>query len=105
MGEGTCICFWHDRWIGDNTLKSLYLDLFLCSANKDACIFEVLWLLEGGIVRAWDLRFYREFEDWKLAASYSLLEFFLSHIPRGERSHWQLKGDCKFDTGSFYHAI
>ncbi|KAL0010855.1 hypothetical protein SO802_005963 [Lithocarpus litseifolius] len=23
-GEGTRICFWHDRWIGDNTLKDLY---------------------------------------------------------------------------------
>ena len=20
-GDGTCICFWHDRWIGDNTLE------------------------------------------------------------------------------------
>ena len=80
VGEGTFIRFRHDRWIGDNTLKSLYLDLYLCSANKDACIFEVFWLSEGGTVRVWDLRFYREFEDWELAASYSLLEFFLSHI-------------------------
>ena len=72
-GEGTRICFWHDRWIGDNTLKDLYLELYVCSAVKDACISEVLWILEGGTVRVWDLRFYRAFEDWELAASYSLL--------------------------------
>ena len=71
--EGARICFWHDRWIGDNNLKFLYPELYLCSVDKDACIFEVLWLSEGDTVRVWDLRFYREFEDWELAASYSLL--------------------------------
>ena len=73
VGEGTRIRFWHDRWIGDNTLKDLYLDLYVCLAVKDACIFEVLWMPEGGTVRVWDLRFYRAFEDWELAASYSFL--------------------------------
>ena len=49
----------------------------------------------------WDLRFHRAFEDWELAASYSLLQFIQSHIPRGVRRNtlcWQLKGDGKFDT-------
>ena len=73
VGEGTHIRFWHDRWIGDNTLIDLYPDLYVCSAIKNACIFEVLWMPEGGTVRVWDLRFYRAFEDWELAASYSLL--------------------------------
>ena len=45
----------------------------MCSAVKDAFISEVLWMPEGGTVRVWDLRFYRAFEDWELAASYSLL--------------------------------
>ena len=52
----------------------------MCSADKDACISKVLWLLEGGIVRVWDLRFYREFQDWELAESYSLLEFIQPRI-------------------------
>ena len=42
VGEVTCVRFWHDRWIGDSTLKDLYLELYVCSAVKDACIFEVL---------------------------------------------------------------
>ena len=50
VGEGTRIRFWHDRWIGDNTLKDLYLELYVCSAVKDACISEVLWMPEGGTV-------------------------------------------------------
>ena len=108
MGEGTRICFWHDRWIGDNTLKDLYPKLFVCSAAKNACISEVLWLPEGGIIRVWDLRFYRAFEDWELAASFSLFQFIHPRIPRGDRRDtlcWRLKGNGKLDTRSYYHAL
>ena len=80
----------------------------MCSAVKDACISEVLWIPEGGTVRVWDLRFYRAFEDWELTASYSLLQLIQSSIPRGDRSDtfcWPLEGDGKFDTRSYYHAI
>ena len=75
MGEGTRIRFWHDRQIGDNTLKDFYSELYVCSAAMDASISEVSWILEGDTFRVWDLRFYRVFEDWELAASYSLLQF------------------------------
>ena len=33
----------------------------------------------------WDLRFYKAFEDWELAASYSLLQFIQPRIPWGDR--------------------
>ena len=108
MGEGTRIRFWHDRWIGDNTLKDLYPELYVCSAANDACISEVLWIPKEGTVRVWDLRFYRVFKDWELAASYSLLQFIQTSIPWGDRRDtlwWRLKGDGKFDTRSYYHAI
>ena len=42
----------------------------------------------------WDLRFYRAFEDWELAACYSLLQFIQTHIPQGDKRDtlcWQLK--------------
>ena len=86
MGEGTCIRFWHDRWIGDTTLKDLYHELYVCSTVKDACISEILWIPEGGTVRVWNLTFYRAFEDWELDASYSLLQLIQSRIPQGTRS-------------------
>ena len=85
VGEGTRIRFWHDRWIGDYTLKDLYPELYVCSVAKDACIFEVLWTPEGGTFRVWDLRFFRVFEDWELAASYSLLHLIHPRTPRGDR--------------------
>ena len=59
-------------------------------------------------VRVWDLRFYRAFEDWELAESYSLFQLIQTRIPQGDRSDtlcWQLKGDGKFDTRSYYQEI
>ena len=38
VGDGTRIRFWHDRWIGENSLKDRYPELYACSAVKDACI-------------------------------------------------------------------
>ena len=107
MGDGTRICFWHDRWIGENSLKDRYLELYACSAVKDACISEVLWAPKGGTVKVWNLRFYRAFEDWELDASYSLFQLiqteFLGLI--GEILFAGGKGDGKFDTRSYYHEI
>ena len=56
----------------------------------------------------WNLRFYRAFEDWKLAASYSLFQLIQTRIPQGDRRDtlcWWLKGDGKFNSRSYYHAI
>ena len=50
----------------------------------------------------------KRFEDWELAASYSLLQFIQPRIPRGDRSDtlcWRLKGDGKFDSRSYYQVI
>ena len=108
MGEGTRIRFWHDRWIGDSILKDLYPELYVCLAVKDACISEVLWIPKKGTIRVWGLRFYKAFEDWELVASYSLLQLIQTHIPWGDRGDtlcWQLKGNGKFDTRSYCHAI
>ena len=44
-------------------LKSLYSQLFLCSANKEACIFDVLSPSVGDNNKVWSLRFQREFND------------------------------------------
>ena len=78
VGDGSRILFWHDKWIGEFPLKILYPQLFLCLANKEACISEVLSPPVGDNDRVWSLRFHREFNDWELAASYSLLHFIQS---------------------------
>ena len=106
--DGSCILFWHDKWIGDVSLKSLYPQLFVCSANKEACISDMLSPSVSDNDRVWNLRFQREFNDWELAASYSLLHFIQTRIPRGggcDRLCSDLNGSGKFDTRSFYHKI
>ena len=58
--------------------------------------------------KVWSLRFHRKFNDWELAASYSLLHFIQSRFPRGggcDRLCWDFNGSGKFDTWSFYHKI
>ena len=69
----------------DFTLKDRYLELYVCSVAKDACISEVLWTPKGGTFRVWDVRFFRTFEDWELAASYSLLHLIHPRTPQGDR--------------------
>ena len=83
VGDGSHILFWHDKWTGNVPLKILYPQLFLCSTNKEAYVFEVLSPSVGDNDRVWSLRFYREFNDWELAASHSLLHFIQTPIPRG----------------------
>ena len=69
------------------------------------CISEVLSPLVGDNDRVWSSRFYREFNDWELAASYSLLHFIQNWIPKGggsDRLCWRLNGSGKFDVRSLW---
>ena len=78
------------------------------SANKEACIFEVLSPPVGENDRVWNLRFYREFNDWELVASFASLHFIQTRIPRGggcDSLCWRLTESGKFDIRSFYHKI
>ena len=54
--DGSRILFWHDKWIWDNSLRTLYPQLFLCSANKEAFISDVLSPPVGGNDRVWNLK-------------------------------------------------
>ena len=75
VGEGTRIRFWHDRWIGDNTLKDLYPELYVCSVAKDACISEILWIPKGSTIRVWDLRFEMQLLPLSLGREFGKLRF------------------------------
>ena len=60
----------------------------------------------GGNDRVWNLRFYRDLNDWELGASFSFLQLIQCRIPRGIGSnslYWGLNGSKKFVTRSFYH--
>ena len=82
--------------------------LYACSNDKKACIFDVLCYQEGGNDRIWNLRFYRDFYERELEAVFSFLEFIQSGILRGvgcDISYWCLNGNDKFDIQSYYNKI
>ena len=83
VGDDSCILFWHDRWVGDNSLKMLYPQLYACSNDKEACISDVLCYQEDGNDRVWNLRFCWDFHDRELEAAFAFLDFIQSWIPRG----------------------
>ena len=56
LRDGSRIFFWHDKWIGDNSLKTLYRQLFLCSTNKEAFISDVLSPPVVGNDKVWNLK-------------------------------------------------
>ena len=74
VGDGSRIRFWHDRWVGDTSLKMLYPQLYACSSDKKACISNLLDHQEDGSSRFWNVRFYRNFHERELEAAFSLLE-------------------------------
>ena len=93
--------------LGKILLKLLILN-YLCLANKEDYISEVLSPPVGDNDSIWSLRFYREFYDWELAASYSLFHFIETQIPRdggSDKLCWSLNGSGKFDVRFFYHKI
>ena len=74
-GDGSHILFWHDKWVGDNSLKMLYPQLYACSNDKEACIADVLCYQEDGNDRIWNLRFYKDFHERELEVALFFLEF------------------------------
>ena len=68
----------------------LYPQLYMCSNDKEVCIFDVVCYQEGGNNRIWNLRFYRDFHERELKAAFSFLEFIQSRIPRGVGSDFSL---------------
>ena len=51
VGDGSRILFWHDRWVGDTSLKMLYPQLYTCFSDKEACISDLLDHQEDGSSR------------------------------------------------------
>uniref|UniRef100_A0A7N2RC83 Uncharacterized protein n=1 Tax=Quercus lobata TaxID=97700 RepID=A0A7N2RC83_QUELO len=85
----------------NQALLGKWLWSYLCLAIKEGCIFDVLSPSVGGNDRVWNLRFYREFNDWELASSFSFFHLIQSRIPRGggcDSLCWSFNGSGKFDT-------
>ena len=75
VGDGSCTLFWHDRWVGDTSLKMLYPQLYVCSYDNEAYISDLLGHQEDGGTSFWNLRFYRNFHERELEVAFSFLNF------------------------------
>ncbi|RVW14194.1 hypothetical protein CK203_102222 [Vitis vinifera] len=64
VGKGTRVIFWTDQWCGNAALSQTFPQLFALMVHRNATVNE-MWdssLGQGG----WNLRFYRDFNDWEL---------------------------------------
>ncbi|KAL9684154.1 hypothetical protein QQ045_021588 [Rhodiola kirilowii] len=77
LGDGSKTSFWHDVWLGANTLKEQYPKLHLLSLNSLAMVREMGFWAGGCWV--WQLRFRRNLYQWEEASRVEL-EAALSHI-------------------------
>ena len=83
VGDGSRIRFWHDRWVGDISLKILYPWLYTCSSDKEACISDLLDHQEDGSSRCWNVRFFRNFHEREFEAAFLFLDLIQARILRG----------------------
>ncbi|WMV54098.1 hypothetical protein MTR67_047483 [Solanum verrucosum] len=68
VGNGRKIDFWNEHWIGDESLQSLFPDLFMLTTQNKATISQ-LWSPQG-----WNLISSRAFNDWEIERVINLFQ-------------------------------
>ncbi|RVW46009.1 LINE-1 reverse transcriptase-like [Vitis vinifera] len=110
VGKGTRIKFWLDQWCGDERLSHAFPLLYEMAVNKNATVNE-MWDHSSG-PGGWNLRFHRDFNDWKLDLIRGLLirlrDVKLSSEEdgvlwkEGGGGAWEVWGECKSHSSSLY---
>ncbi|XP_071740498.1 uncharacterized protein [Rutidosis leptorrhynchoides] len=54
IGNGTSISFWHDIWIGSETLKTTFHRLYMLESQKDATVAERISNVNSNSMGIWD---------------------------------------------------
>ena len=75
IGNGRCIRFWWDSWVGKIKLNDVYPTFFRLSSHKNATVVD-LWGRGGGGGGCWEVSFRRSFQDWEQEE----VSWFLEHI-------------------------
>ena len=108
MVKGDRVPLWHDRWWGKIPLKEAFPALFACASNQAATITLCIVNQREGMLRAWDVTFNRNFNDWEVDLVMDFLDFLHSHVPVREEDdgwRWRRKRIGDFDTKSFNTAL
>ncbi|XP_062089071.1 uncharacterized protein LOC133795633 [Humulus lupulus] len=110
VGKGDRIQFWEDVWLGEDTLKSRFSDLFLVSMAKN-CAIKDLAVLGGegrGGSLGWNLRFRRNLLDREVANFAQLMHMLqVVTLPSilEDRRNWNSDTSGVFNCKSAFHSL
>ena len=105
VGKGTRVKFWTDQWCGNAALSQTFPQLFALAVHRNATVNE-MWdssLGQGG----WNLRFYRDFNDWELDLIRGLLNMLRDFRISSEEDSvlWKGGGHGIFGVKDAYNVL
>ena len=103
--KGTRVKFWTDQWCGNAALSQSFPQLFELAVHRNATISEI-WdpnIGQGG----WNLRFHRDFNDWKLDLIRGLLNMLRDFRISSEEDVvlWKGGGHGKYGVKVAYNVL
>ncbi|GKV05161.1 hypothetical protein SLEP1_g17203 [Rubroshorea leprosula] len=106
IGEGKDMLFWHEKWVGDRSLKEKFNRLFNLSSEKDTCIADMGQWNNGEWTWTW--RWRRNLFVWEtnlLQELCSMLEGI--KLTQGKEDNWMWKHNSKgsYTVRSAYNII
>lgn len=102
IGNGLRTDFWNEVWVGEDSLRNAFPQLYILSSQRNANISQ-LWSQQG-----WNLIFRRALNDWEIGEFANLLEVLNSFpglLLRPDRSRWKLHNKGLFTVKSCYWKL
>lgn len=99
MGNGRKIDFWNEHCIGDESLQSLFPDLFMLTTQNKVTISQ-LWSRQG-----WNLIFRKAFNDWEIERVvnlFQILNAFPGTFTESDKPIWRWQSKGVFTVKSWY---
>lgn len=96
MGNGACIRFWKDLWVGDIKLMHRFPTICAIAHDKDIHVDKAYLGSDEG--RDWEVQVCRNLQDWEMDEYCNLLSF-LSEIRLGNQKDqriWKLNKQGQF---------
>lgn len=99
IGNGLKTSFWEDNWLGQNSLKQLFPDIYILNQQQEAIVGEV-WSIHG-----WNLSYRRLLNDWeitRITEFYKTLDQFKGTSLSEDCILWQGNRQGTFSIKSAY---
>ncbi|XP_050277959.1 uncharacterized protein LOC126719454 [Quercus robur] len=108
VGVGDRVKFWTDWWCGDLGLHLSFLVVYGITTNREASVASSLERLGIEAPRSWNVRLFKDPNDWELGDVDEFLHTLGSNLPQsehGDRMRWKLSKKGDFDIRSFYNKL